>query len=275
MATKPEEAVFSISVIKEKGKQKTVLAKNAIKRIALKSKWEDLMDRVVDSISKDDLPDKTLDKFQKLVTIDIASSPNGEAFSPDNDELIEVLYDFDTSLKYVTMTFKMDLIPGHAENSNNNVPNAFSVLMKSASVNSKAPTLIDKEKPRFNGKAQTIEFLGKGGYFCPAIIHIVFLSFYSVVRKLYFHHLISIQCKSTQKRIYRKFQSLYNYQRIKKCTKLRYIYMFCIESFCFSGVCDTCTSFLFSDQLGVILDIKNIKENHCFYNQMGIIRAPH
>ena len=53
------------------------------------------------------------------------------------------------------------------------------------------------------------------------------------------------------------------------------MYMFCIESFCFSGVCDTCTSFLFSDQLGVILDIKNIKENHCFYNQMGIIRAPH
>ena len=173
------------------------------------------------------------------------------------------------------MTFKMDLIPGYAEDSNNNVPNAFSVLMKSASVNSKAPTLIDKEKPRFNGKTQTIEFLGKGGYFCPAIIHIVFLSFYSVVRKLYFHHLISIQCKSTQKRIDRKFQSLYNYQRIKKCTKLRYIYMFCIESFCFSGVCDTCTSFLFSDQLGVILDIKNIKENHCFYNQMGIIRAPH
>jgi hypothetical protein len=55
------------------------------------------MDRVVDSISEDDLPDKTLDKFQKLVTIDIASSPNGEAFSPDSDELIEVLYDFDTS----------------------------------------------------------------------------------------------------------------------------------------------------------------------------------
>lgn len=98
MATKPEEAVFSISVIKEKGKQKTVLAKNAIKRIALKSKWEDLMDRVVDSISEDDLPDKTLDKFQKLITIDVASSPNGEAFSPDNDELIEVLYDFDKSL---------------------------------------------------------------------------------------------------------------------------------------------------------------------------------
>jgi hypothetical protein len=45
MATKPEEAVFSVSVIKEKGKQKSVLAKNAIKRIALKFKWEDLMDR--------------------------------------------------------------------------------------------------------------------------------------------------------------------------------------------------------------------------------------
>jgi hypothetical protein len=43
-------------------------------------------------------PPKTLDKFQKLITIDVASSPNGEAFSPDNDELIEVLYDFDKSL---------------------------------------------------------------------------------------------------------------------------------------------------------------------------------
>ena len=137
------------------------------------------------------------------------------SFSPDNDDLIEVLYDFDKSLKYVTMTFKMDLIPGYAEDSNNNVPNAFSVLMKSASVNSKAPTLIEKEKPRFNGKAQTIEILGKRGYFCPAIIHIVFLSFYSVVRKFYFHHLISIQCKFTQKRFDRKFQSLYYYQRIK------------------------------------------------------------
>lgn len=87
-----------------------------------------------------------LGKFQKLVTIDVASSPNGETFSPDNDELIEVLYyDFHKSLKYVTMTFKMDLIPGYEEYSNNNVQNAFSVLMKSASVNSKAPTLLTKK----------------------------------------------------------------------------------------------------------------------------------
>ena len=74
MAANPEEAVFSVSVIKEKGKQKTVLVKNAIKRIALKFKWEDLMDWVVASISKEDLPNKTLDKFPKLVTIDIIFS---------------------------------------------------------------------------------------------------------------------------------------------------------------------------------------------------------
>ena len=74
MAANPEEAVFSVSVIKEKGKQKTVLVKNAIKRIALKFKWEDLMDWVVASISKEDLPNKTLDKFPKLATIDVIFS---------------------------------------------------------------------------------------------------------------------------------------------------------------------------------------------------------
>ena len=63
MAAKSEEAVFSVSVIKEKGKQKTILVKNAIKKISLKSSWEDLLDRVVDSISEDDLPDRTLEKF--------------------------------------------------------------------------------------------------------------------------------------------------------------------------------------------------------------------
>jgi hypothetical protein len=153
MAASSMEAVFSVSVVKEIGKQKTILVKNAIKRISLKCNWQDLLDTAIDAISENDLPDQIVDKFQKLVTVEVSSSPNGETFHPDNNELIGVLYDFDKSLKYVTITFKLT---GDEDLNNNALPptklkNAFSVLVNSNNI-SKPPPLIEKDRPRFTGK---------------------------------------------------------------------------------------------------------------------------
>ena len=51
------EAVFSVSLFTEKGKIKTNLVKNAIKRISTKLTWEDLLDMCIENVSEDDLPD--------------------------------------------------------------------------------------------------------------------------------------------------------------------------------------------------------------------------
>ena len=116
------EAVFSVSLFKEKGKIKTNLVKNAIKRISTKLTWEDLLDMCIENVSEDDLPDDIVDKFSKLATVEVSASPTEETFKPDNTEFIKVLYDFDKTLKYVKMTFKLDLLEeysGLADTSNN------------------------------------------------------------------------------------------------------------------------------------------------------------
>ena len=63
------EAVFSVSLFKEKGKIKTNLVKNAIKRISTKLTWEDLLDMCIENVSEDDLPDDIVDKFCQIFGI--------------------------------------------------------------------------------------------------------------------------------------------------------------------------------------------------------------
>ena len=115
----------------------------------------------IENVSEDDLPDDIVDKFSKLATVEVSASPTGETFKPDNTEFIKVLYDFDKTLKYVKMTFKLDLLEEYSglADTNNNAPkkkDAFAIMMKTSTSSTKAPSLLDIHKPRFTGKMSNL-----------------------------------------------------------------------------------------------------------------------
>ena len=99
--------MFSMSVFKETANKTTVVDKNAIWSVEKSSTWFDLFDYCTDRLSDEDFSTDTWDKFEKLATIGVSSTVNGEQFYPDPYEKISVLRDFDESLRYATVHIKM------------------------------------------------------------------------------------------------------------------------------------------------------------------------
>ena len=98
-----EKVTFSVSVFEETANKTTVIVKNAIRSVEKSSTCFDLFDYCTDRLLDDDFPTDTWDKFEKLATIGVSSTVDGEQFYPDPYEKISVLRDFDESLRYATI----------------------------------------------------------------------------------------------------------------------------------------------------------------------------
>ena len=153
MAAKaPSEArTFSVSVNKIiDGKNATNIIKNNIRRINTTSNWFELFDYATDSVTEDILPREAWDNFEKLASVSVSSSPVGEQFNVDPYEQIHVLADFDSSLKYVTISLKLTTDINN-NNNNKSEQNAMAILMGSRSAKKMAKPL-DVNKAKFTGK---------------------------------------------------------------------------------------------------------------------------
>ena len=102
-----EKVTFSVSVFEETANKTTVVVKNAIRSVEKSSTCFDLFDYCTDRLSDDDFPTDMWDKFEKLATIGVSSTVNGEQFYPDPYEKLSVLRDFDESLRYATIHIKL------------------------------------------------------------------------------------------------------------------------------------------------------------------------
>ena len=98
------EATFCVSVVVKRAEKKCTVVKNALKRIPTCNTWEDLFNDAIIDVSEDDLSDDIVDNYSKIASISVSREPNGEAFYPENTEEISNTLDFDSNLKYVTVS---------------------------------------------------------------------------------------------------------------------------------------------------------------------------
>ena len=101
------EATFCVSVVVKPAEKKCTVVKNALKRIPTCNTWEDLFNDAIINVSEDDLSDHIVDKYSKIASISVSREPNGEAFYPENTEEISNTLDFDSNLKYVTVSLQL------------------------------------------------------------------------------------------------------------------------------------------------------------------------
>ena len=103
-------------------------------------------------MTEDIRPREAWDNFEKLASVSVSSSPVGEQFNVDPYEQIHVLADFDSSLKYVTISLKLTTdINNNNNNNNKSEQNAMAILMGSRSAKKMAKSL-DVNKAKFTGR---------------------------------------------------------------------------------------------------------------------------
>ena len=143
-----------------------------MKRIPTCNTWEDLFNDAIINVSEDDLSDDIVDKYSKIASISVSREPNGEAFYPENTEEISNTLDFDSNLKYVTVSLQLhsDSPTSHPE-----IKDANQVLMASRYA-LKNPHKIGEDRARFTGNQMSATL------FCYCFKYLFEIKIYEVQR---------------------------------------------------------------------------------------------
>ena len=78
-------AFFFVNVLLKKGDSSRNIVRNSIHKTSTKNSWYDLFEEVTQQIYESpDIPRSVWNDFEKLASISVPSSQNGEQFHPDS-----------------------------------------------------------------------------------------------------------------------------------------------------------------------------------------------
>ena len=76
---------FLVNVLLKKGNSSRNIVRNSILKRSTKNSWYDLFEEVTQQIDESpDIPSSVWNDFEKLASISVSSSQNGEQFHPDS-----------------------------------------------------------------------------------------------------------------------------------------------------------------------------------------------
>ena len=77
---------FSVNVLLKKGdSSRNIIVRNSIGKTSTKDSWYDLFEEVTQQIDESlDIPSSVWNDLEKLASISVSSSQNGEQFHPDS-----------------------------------------------------------------------------------------------------------------------------------------------------------------------------------------------
>ena len=85
MAECSSAVVFLVNVLLKKGDYSGNIVRNSIHKRSTKNSWYDLFEEVTQQIDESpDIPRSVWNDFEKLASISVPSSQNGEQFHPDS-----------------------------------------------------------------------------------------------------------------------------------------------------------------------------------------------
>ena len=77
--------VFSVNVLMKKGDSSRKIIRNSLLKTSNKNSWYDLFEEVTQQIDDSpDIPSSVWNDVEKLASISVSSSQNGEQFHPDS-----------------------------------------------------------------------------------------------------------------------------------------------------------------------------------------------
>ena len=77
--------LVSVNVLMKKGDSSRKIIRNSIRKTSTKNSWLDLFEEVTQQIDESpDIPSSVWNDFEKLASISVSSSQNGEQFHPDS-----------------------------------------------------------------------------------------------------------------------------------------------------------------------------------------------
>ena len=85
MAERSSAVVFSVNVLLKKGDSSRDIVRKSIRKTSTKNSWYDLFEEVTQQIDESpDIPSSVWNDFEKLASVSVSSSQNGEQFHPDS-----------------------------------------------------------------------------------------------------------------------------------------------------------------------------------------------
>ena len=85
MAECSSAVVFSVNVLLKKGESSRNIVRNSIRKTSTKNSWYNLFEEVTQQTDESpDIPSSVWNDFEKLASISMSSSQNGEQFHPDS-----------------------------------------------------------------------------------------------------------------------------------------------------------------------------------------------
>ena len=85
MAECSSAAVVSVNVVLKKGDSSRNIVRNSIRKTSSKNSWYDLFEEVTQQIDESpDIPSSVWNDFEKLASISVPTSQNGEQFHPES-----------------------------------------------------------------------------------------------------------------------------------------------------------------------------------------------
>ena len=84
MAECSSAVVFSVNVLLKKGDFSRNIVRNSVRKCPPKNSWYDLFEEVTQQIDESPIPSSVWNDFEKLASISVPSSQNGEQFHPDS-----------------------------------------------------------------------------------------------------------------------------------------------------------------------------------------------
>ena len=85
MAECSSAVIFSVNVMLKICNSSRNIVRNSIRKTSTKNSWYDLFEEVTQQIDESpDIPSSVWNDFEKLASISVSSSQNGEQFHPDS-----------------------------------------------------------------------------------------------------------------------------------------------------------------------------------------------
>ena len=82
MAECSSAVVFSVNVLLKKGDSSRNIVRNSIRKTSTKNSWYEEVTQQIDE--SPDIPSSVWNDFEKLASISVSSSQNGEQFHPES-----------------------------------------------------------------------------------------------------------------------------------------------------------------------------------------------
>ena len=82
MAECSSTVVFSVNVLLKKGDSSRNIVRNSIRKTSTKNSWYEEVTQQIDE--SQDIPSSVWNDFEKLASISVSSSQNGEQFHPES-----------------------------------------------------------------------------------------------------------------------------------------------------------------------------------------------